>query len=76
MYNVKPNQSIWSLHIKKLSGDGGDGDVKCQYSVSGHYLKKKKKDESVYFKLGVYTVVSVFKNYSILGHIGLIMALW
>ena len=75
MYNVEPNQSIWSLHIKKLSGNGGGGDVKFQYSVSGHYLKKKK-NESVYFKLGVYTVVSVFRNYSILGHIGLIMALW
>ena len=32
-----------SLHIKKLSGDGGGGDIKCHYSVSGHYLKKKKK---------------------------------
>ena len=50
-----------SLHIKKLSGDGGGRDVKCQYSVSGHYLRKK--NDPVYFKLGVYTLVSVFRNY-------------
>ena len=29
------------LHIKKSSGGGGGRDVKCQYSVSGHYLKNK-----------------------------------
>ena len=61
------------LHIKKSSGDGEGRDVKCQYSVSGHYLKK---NDSVYFKLGVYSLVSVFRNYSILSHFGLIMALW
>ena len=47
--------------------------VQCFWSL---FEKKKKIKMSQFTKLGVYTVVSVFRNYSILGHIGLIMALW